>query len=307
MATNYYQNGRLQTAVTVNLVDSAITDDWGSWSIHPSETVKANTQLERIFQTVNRQSYMCGPEGRVRYEAADGSVFTICFDCPTSAPNKCNVSVGEGSPWKITGHVPSSGIDDINYDCTITQKHYQEIIDVPVFVKDIIDAPKCGLVSEEEILGLASGRDRVRLRDVFIIESLPLEAKLWCARSPLFLTAQGKAALSRAFVQEIMGEQRENPAAGGPLLEAALLCNDRMAQGEYSASKIESLHADFTKELAGSGRSRGNELLCMVQSLLNPDFQAGWTSIVNLYVKRNMTEGLRERQQKVIDFIQRSF
>lgn len=125
MAINYYQNGRLKTAVAVNLVDCAITDDWGSWSIQPSETVKVNTQLERIFQTVNRQSYMCGPEGRVRYEAADGSVFTICFDCPTSAPNKCNVSVGEGSPWKITGHVPSSGIDDINYDCTITQKSYQ--------------------------------------------------------------------------------------------------------------------------------------------------------------------------------------
>ena len=306
MATKYYQNGRLQTAVAVSLVKSEIKDSWGSWSISPSETVKANTRLDRIFQTVNRQSYMCGPKGQVCYEAADGSLFTIDFDCPTSAPNICNVSVGQASPWKIVGSVPPDGIDDINYDCTITQKKYDEIIDVPVLVKDIIDAPKCDMLSAEEILGLASERDRVRLQDVFMIGSLPAEAKLWCARSPLFLTAQGKAALSRSFVQKIIGEQHEKATARSSLLEAALIWNDNMAQGEYSASKIESLHADFAKELAGNSKSRGNELLCMVQSLLNPDFQAGWTSVVNLYVKRNMTEGLRERQQKVIDFIQRN-
>ncbi len=305
MAIDRYQTGRLMTAVKVNLTYKNILDSWGSWYKEPMQEVDAGIGLNIIFECVNRASYACGPRGIVKYKSQDGSEFTIEFDCPTSSPNICNVSVSAGSPWTITGDVPAHGVD-IDYTCKIFQKAYNAVIDVPVSVIDILNAPKCNMIPESKIVEYADGREKVCLKDVFEIKDLPPEAKLWCAGNPLFLTDQGKAALSRRFVQEIVSEYQTDSFNVQRLIDDALIFNDNVARGEFSQSKRESVCGALADKRRENISEAESEILSMIYSLLTPNLSEGWSLLQHLYVKRYVAEGLSERQKTMLAFIEKN-
>ncbi len=303
MAIDYKQYGRMKTSVVINLASAKLLDSYGSWETYPSEKVEVNSDSVTIFSCVNKGSLMCGPKGEVVYEAADGSRFTIAFDCPTSSPNVCNVSVSDASPWQIKGTVPPSGIDGIYYSCTITQKDYNAVIDVPVSSVAIINEPKCNLVSMVNILKHINDREYVKLKDVFAVDELPLEAKLWCAKSNLFLTPQSKSSLLRSYAKELFEELLVDDEKSKMLLDEAINFNIDLSQGEISEKKKELLQDKLNSCNDIAYESNNVKLLDIIHILLEIDLSYAWSRLVSMHTERSNKTEFKKRQENLISFI----
>lgn len=303
MAIDYVQYGSMETVVTINLKSAELLDGNGSWKSYPVEKVNVNASAETIFACINKGSLMCGPKGKVQYETADGSVFTINFDCPTSSPNVCNVEVSEASPWKIKGTVPKSGINNIYYSCIITQKDYNAVIDVPVSSVDIINEPKCNLVPVETILKCINGREYLKLKDIFAIDELPLEAKLWCAKSNLFLTPQSKSSLLRSYAKELFSQQLIDDEKSKLLLSEVINFNIDLSQGEISEKKKDLLK-DNLNACNDIAYERNNvKLIDIMHILLETDLSYAWSWLVSIHTERQNKTEFKMRQENLVSFI----
>jgi hypothetical protein len=303
MAVDYFQSGQIKTVVTVNLTGQRLNTSGGSWDVRPSAVVWSNASYVQAFKTVNVGSSICGPEGMVQYEAADGSVFTMEFDCPVSSKNVCNGTVSGGSPYKIESDVPRTGAD-IEYKWNISQKSYLDFVDAPIFSVDLIRSEKCDLVPTERVLKFIDNRTCLYLKDVFAIDELPAQAKIWCAVHDLFLTPQSKAILLRDLAQKAAGEFTSNFRNFSGVFDDALSYNLKVSAGTLSDIERERLRGALNAcDTAADGVHRDTELLTVKEALLNHNLSEGWKTAVNAYISVERKEGAKERRDAVITLI----
>lgn len=308
MAINYYQNGKLKTVVNVKRVKMKLGNTGGHWSVTPVGTVSKGDKEADIFQTINSDSNICGPEGWVDYQSLDGSVFYLHFDCPTVHNNVCDATVSENSPYVITGTVPAHGAD-IDYKWTITQAQFDRIIDVPVSAVDLLNTSRCDLVPVSKILKYIDGREYVSLKDVFACEKLHPEAKLWCAKHALFLTSQGKAELTRRLVEKAIKEadSDETKYLKG-LIDRAMEFHIDLSKGNYCRDKNlelqNALQQETLKPGAVKGTNRSGSVVCILDALRDSDLEAGWRTAVDTYVNYYEKEGVEKRRNDVIQMIE---
>lgn len=305
MAIDYFQTGNLSTVTRLNLVGTELSTTGGSWKSTPVETVSGDGETKEIFKCVNKDSNISGPEGTVTYESADGSIFKLHFDCPWNHANVCDATVSEHSPFKISASVPAHGAD-ITYSWTITQKSYDQVLDLPVSSAEFIAAPKCDLVPFHKILEYIDGRETICLKDVFAVKELPVRAKIWCATHSLFLTSQSKAVFTRELAKRAADQINGVHEIDG-LVEEALAYNEKLSQedicrsqGAALADRMQSL---IVPAMSADSMMQENVLLCVIQALTNEDLSAGFKAAVAAYVNDRNQNGLEDRTAEVAAII----
>lgn len=305
MAIDYFQTGNMNTVTKLNLTGTKLSTTGGSWKSKPVDTVQGDGQRHDIFKCVNEASNISGPEGTVTYESADGSVFTLHFDCPWNHSNVCDATVSEHSPFKISAGVPAHGAD-ITYSWTITQKDFKQLLDLPVSSVDFIAAPKCDLVPFRKILEYIDGRETICLKDVFAVEELPNKAKIWCATHSLFLTSQSKAILTRELAKRVANKINGVHRIDG-LVEEALAYNEKLSQGDICRGQGDELTARMQSlivpALSAEPMKQENVLLCVIQALVIEDLSAGFKAAVAAYVNNANQNGLEDRTAEVAAII----
>lgn len=262
--------------------------------------------IKVFFQCINAGSLICGPKGHLEYEASDGSLFKLDFDCPIAKANYCGASVSENSPFQIKGDVAERGAD-ITYVWLITQKHHNEFVDMPVSTIDLLNAEKCNLLSLEQILKYIDNREYVRLKDVFEIKDMPVDAKLWCIKNNLFLTAQTKAIITRALADKIKDKFAANDATG--LYDRAYEYNLSISQNVYGLPQGQELHSEVRNYLRNNindtdGISEDISM-AIIDALCNENLSKGCSNAIDLYTMSKEKNVTIQRKQEIISIVEK--
>lgn len=308
MAIDYIQKGKIKTVISLVLRGYNLDDSYGSFKTIPADSISKNSDFVMFFETINDASNLCGPKGHVVYRDAGEREFTMRFDCPTSDNNVCTAEMTAGdSSYTITGEVPKSG-HDIDYKWTIKQAKFNEFIDAPIFSKDLLNAPQCGLISKEKMLKYIDGRSCLYLKNVFEVRYLPTEAIIWCSVHDLFLTPQSKAILTRDLAQKAMRELSPSVRNRIILFDHLLTYHENISKGDIISSERERLLEKYSKssEAVNSGQvcERDFELLDVIKTLMEDNLEDGWRTAVNTYVRRDKKDGVEERRKAVIELIE---
>ena len=302
MSIDYYQKGKMKTVVTLNLIGESLNTSGGRYTMRPLEKVTVSDTHKDIFQCTNCGSSICGPEGHVEYESSDGSVFKLDFDCPVTKDNYCSGSVSKNSPFKISSSVQAGGAD-IDYTWTITQKDFNNFIDMPVSSIDLLNAEKCKLLSVGKILEYINNREFVCMKDVLAIKDMPMDAKLWCIKNDLFFTSQTKAIITRAIADKVKDQFAANEVSG--LFEQAYEHNIIISQGIHADNQGKELRSDirsflrsnvFNKNGVGADMS-----LAVVDALCDENLAKGCSNAIDLYVASDDSD---KRKQEIVSIIE---
>jgi hypothetical protein len=299
MSTTYVQTGKLKTVIAVT--NSGAHLGHGNWKSYPVSSVPKNTDYTQIFLGDNEGSSTICTDGYVVYVAADGSKFTLSWNCTMSGKNEISFSADPlVGPWEH-GEVYATGGFNSSYYWEIAQKA-GTFIDAPVFAEDILKAERCHKTSQAEVEKYIDGRKCIYLRDCFENGRMRTHEKIWCVISPLFLTPISKSVLLRELAEHAVGKMGTKSMGG--LTDKLLSYNQGISEGKYSIAEATELRVGLQNVLTAEENADNNSLIGVASSLLTTDLEKGWREGVQSYLSTQDEEELIKRQNKLLDLVE---
>lgn len=297
--------GKLSTVVSLTYTDCHL--DHGKWKTQPSGVISQGTD-QQLFVGQNRDASVQPACGWCKYTANDGSVFTFHFEDNKSDDNYCWTTIENLSgPWSVdTPDYPKGG-----KTFTVTYKILQKantFADVPVSPEEILNASKCDSYSIQQIKEFMKGYNQIHLKDVFEKTDLPVNAKMWCATNPIFLSPGSKSILLSDLAALIETELSKDVQNVLPILEKAVIHNGKIATNMHSNADAGDIRSQLEEQYTAAQNSnfvRDGELIDTLCQYLNQDISEGWKAAVSCYFGRAEGEELEKRRQNIIHLIEK--